>query len=472
MFRWRKKQEGFEWHQYVRTTIKLRRDARRERIHKFKQSAVDGARAAGDAAGAMAKEGAKQFAAGAKQAGEAAGAAAMSGAEQFAAGAKVAGAAAGSMAVAGARGFAIAARAGAISLFWNTVSLCAATARLTGGLLTGAASGLGSAARSESARPLLDVLARPGVSTPLAIAGGIALFAGIGRVVIGGALDRDAAIAMLLGLICLALWYGPRTLLGMAPARPRWLANVPDRTLRGGVVAGTVAVLALAGWALMPRGLSLPGPSQLATLSFGSSASTVEGRGNALSGDTLRIGSTVVRLAGIEAPEAEQRCQRPGNRRWRCAEAAYDALSRLIRGRVVKCEVKEKGPGGRVHATCSAGGADLAAMLVKDGHVFAEHGLMARYASLETDAKSARNGIWNGEAERPKDFRARTWEEAKRSAPEGCPIKGQAAGGARVYVLPWSADYARVRVSRARGDRWFCTEQEAQSAGWRPTDRS
>ena len=76
-------------------------------------------------------------------------------------------------------------------------------------------------------------------------------------------------------------------------------------------------------------------------------------------------------------------------------------------------------------------------------------------------------GLWNGEAERPGTYRARTWEEAKRAAPDGCPIKGQVAGGARVYVLPWSPEYGRVRVSRARGDRWFCSEKEAIAAGWR-----
>ena len=40
------------------------------------------------------------------------------------------------------------------------------------------------------------------------------------------------------------------------------------------------------------------------------------------------------------------------------------------------------------------------------------------------------------------------------------------AGGARVYVLPWSPDYGRVRVSKSRGGRWFCSEQEAIAAGW------
>ena len=55
-----------------------------------------------------------------------------------------------------------------------------------------------------------------------------------------------------------------------------------------------------------------------------------------------------------------------------------------------------------------------------------------------------------GDAERPAVYRAKLWDEAKRRSPEGCPIKGQVAGTSRVYVLPWAADYERVRVQKAR----------------------
>ena len=100
--------------------------------------------------------------------------------------------------------------------------------------------------------------------------------------------------------------------------------------------------------------------------------------------------------------------------------------------------------------------------------VFAEGGLFASYTSIEREARAAKTGIWAaGEPERPSEFRAKVWEEAKRRAPDGCPIKGQVAGSARTYVLPWSPDYERVRVQRARGERWFCSEPEAAAAGFK-----
>ena len=59
------------------------------------------------------------------------------------------------------------------------------------------------------------------------------------------------------------------------------------------------------------------------------------------------------------------------------------------------------------------------------------------------------------------------WQEAKGRSPEGCPIKGQVTGSSRFYVLPWSPDYERARVQTARGERWFCSEQEAVAAGFK-----
>jgi hypothetical protein len=118
------------------------------------------------------------------------------------------------------------------------------------------------------------------------------------------------------------------------------------------------------------------------------------------------------------------------------------------------------------------GDKDLGAELVRQGYVFADGSILARYAGQEREARAAKAGLWaGGEAERPAAFRAKVWEEARRRSPEGCPIKGQVSGGSRYYVLPWAPDYERLRVQRGRGERWFCSEQEAVSAGFRAAQR-
>ena len=79
--------------------------------------------------------------------------------------------------------------------------------------------------------------------------------------------------------------------------------------------------------------------------------------------------------------------------------------------------------------------------------MFATSGLFASYGGIENEARANRAGIWGGQATRPSDYRAQKWEEAKREAPDGCPIKGSVRGGRRFYVVPWARGYERVKVS-------------------------
>jgi hypothetical protein len=103
--------------------------------------------------------------------------------------------------------------------------------------------------------------------------------------------------------------------------------------------------------------------------------------------------------------------------------------------------------------------------------VFANGGLMSGFGAIEQEARNQKIGIWRGESDRPADHRAKTWAAAQRAAPGGCPIKGQLVGADKRYVLPGSRDYDRVRIRPAKGERWFCTEQEAQAAGWKVAEK-
>lgn len=49
----------------------------------------------------------------------------------------------------------------------------------------------------------------------------------------------------------------------------------------------------------------------------------------------------------------------------------------------------------------------------------------------------------------------------------GCKIKGNiSASGERIYHVPGQTYYHDTWISDA-GERWFCSEAEAQRAGWR-----
>jgi endonuclease YncB( thermonuclease family) len=192
--------------------------------------------------------------------------------------------------------------------------------------------------------------------------------------------------------------------------------------------------------------------------------SKLEGRAVAVTGDKLRIAGNILTLDGIEAPEASQQCARK-NGSWRCGAAAKEALASLVRNRRVSCDVLDDSTPAK-RARCFVGSDDVAENLVKKGSVFSSGGFLSRYSSLEGEAQDLKVGLWSGEADRPQDYRDKRWQEAKKSAPDGCPIKGRVRSGARTYVLPWAAGYDSIKLRTSRGERWFCSESEAETAGW------
>ena len=50
-----------------------------------------------------------------------------------------------------------------------------------------------------------------------------------------------------------------------------------------------------------------------------------------------------------------------------------------------------------------------------------------------------------------------------------CKIKGNVSFNSRekIYHVPGQQDYNVTRISPDYGERWFCSEAEARSAGWR-----
>jgi len=55
------------------------------------------------------------------------------------------------------------------------------------------------------------------------------------------------------------------------------------------------------------------------------------------------------------------------------------------------------------------------------------------------------------------------------SAQQGeCNIKGNVnTRGERIYHVPGQKYYNDTEISASHGERWFCSEEEARSAGWR-----
>jgi endonuclease YncB( thermonuclease family) len=137
--------------------------------------------------------------------------------------------------------------------------------------------------------------------------------------------------------------------------------------------------------------------------------STVTGAAAVVDGDSLRVGGTVIRLKGIDAPELQQTCEREG-RSYRCGDEARRALANLVEGDGLTCTLEGKDRYDRNLARCSTSARnDIGAVMVEEGHAVAYGG---GYRREETAARARRRGLWAGSFERPQDWR----REHQRSA--------------------------------------------------------
>lgn len=217
-------------------------------------------------------------------------------------------------------------------------------------------------------------------------------------------------------------------------------------------------------------------PLALGVLISAAAAEDVRGTASVVDGDTLIIGPATVRLFGIDAPESGQSCQDGGGKNYRCGKSATDRLQELTAGKDVLCSGSERDQYGRLLGLCEAASVKLNALLVREGHAWAFVRYSTAFANEEREARAKKIGVFAAENEPPWGYRARRWEAASRTEPDGtdkdCPIKGNISRkGERIYHLPWQLDYGRTRIDTGKGERWFCDEGEAVSAGWRKAMR-
>ena len=194
----------------------------------------------------------------------------------------------------------------------------------------------------------------------------------------------------------------------------------------------------------------------------------IAGPARVVDGDTIVVADVRIRLEGIDAPESSQTCMSAEGEPWPCGNHATRELIRIIVGHTVTCEDRGQDKYGRTLGVCYADGRDINADMVRRGFAWAFVRYSSSYVAQEAAAKAEKAGIWAGQSQPAWDYRARRWQTAEPEAPSGCAIKGNVTTNGRIYHLPWSPWYDKVKMDGERGKRWFCTEAEALAAGWRP----
>ena len=215
-------------------------------------------------------------------------------------------------------------------------------------------------------------------------------------------------------------------------------------------------------------------------------------------GGTLQLGNLAYRLDGIDAPAFDQICIDEHADNWTCGIEARDQLTRLIGGRAVRCDDLGADPLYRKRriGLCSVEGegTSLNQLMVRQGFALSltpdKAADKGRFGDDEARARDDRQGLWKGCFAAPRAFRVgnndvallggscradrdRQIREAlfpdEPVMPSGCSIKGKYAVRARVtgnlgiYHLQACRSYPGLTDP----DRWFCSEEDAQAAGFR-----
>ena len=184
--------------------------------------------------------------------------------------------------------------------------------------------------------------------------------------------------------------------------------------------------------------------------------------------DTIIFNNETIRLYGIDAPETGQYCY-VGKEAWPCGKQATEYLKNLLKdvsSPSLYCKISSKDRYGRSIGVCYIEDQNINKNLVKSGWALAYKKYSKDYIHVEKLASKKKIGIWQGDFIEPWNWRiGMRINEAKNI---GCQIKGNISSrGEKIYHLPSSKNYLKTKISPSKGERWFCSEKDAQENGWR-----
>jgi endonuclease YncB( thermonuclease family) len=130
-------------------------------------------------------------------------------------------------------------------------------------------------------------------------------------------------------------------------------------------------------------------------------------------GDILSIADQIIRLHGIDAPEAGQRCLSNSGESWNCRDVAMDRLMELA-AKKVTCTGSERDDRDRHLAVCrTSAGVDVNRILVREGLAWAFLKFSHDYVADEEAAREDGVGVWQAATQPSWDYRAERWSQPK-----------------------------------------------------------
>lgn len=241
-------------------------------------------------------------------------------------------------------------------------------------------------------------------------------------------------------------------------------------------------LLSVALVVLLAHGTAYGASSTKSSSSASSKGETVKVT-SVVDGDTIKVKigtkTETIRIIGIDTPETvdpRQSVQCYG-------KEASARMKKLLNGKTVtlqKNSSEERDKYDRLLRYVFIGTKDIGASMVQDGYAFSykefSHPKLDAYNKLETKAKNAKKGLWGDvcntsttvitSSSSSKSSRSSSAQPVSSS--ETCNIKGNInSSKEHIYHVPGCASYNQTIIDPSKGEKIFCTEEEALTAGWR-----
>ncbi len=172
-----------------------------------------------------------------------------------------------------------------------------------------------------------------------------------------------------------------------------------------------------------------------------------------IDGDTIVVEpKTRVRLRHIDAPELE----------FCGGSEAKEAIEKLVTGKRVRITEQVPDQRGRGMALIYVGDVLVNKELIAGGFVRFHHDTSTRADELKElglEIKNAKKGIFSA------------CQSTTNIKNPKCAIKGNIDRLKKIYHVPGCTQYPFAVVEEDIGEQWFCTEKEAQKAGYVKSER-
>lgn len=192
-----------------------------------------------------------------------------------------------------------------------------------------------------------------------------------------------------------------------------------------------------------------------------------------IDGDTIEIeGGERVRYIGIDTPETVD----PRKPVQCFGIEASNKNKELAEGKTLRLEkdTTDRDKYKRLLRYVYAGDTFINLELVKQGFAYSysyppDIKYQNQIVAAQQEAEKSKNGLWNAcPLDASKSATVGKKEVIENNSSGECDIKGNiSTSGEKIYHLPACGSYDKTKIEESRGEKWFCSESEAQAAGFR-----